>query len=1343
MLLREDLPVSRVKAISLLLLLLFCADSSGQISRRVSDLFWRTPKKKSASGLTRTEWLSRKQKQKQLEQASRRTAESESSTTASPLSSKASRKPKLKASSPIDSDSTRVVKPSKQAQTSTSKRPSTLESAARKSIERPPASKSIDAAPNENPSTAGRDELTTDRDEATVGHVAKQRDDNSKEVHRKPNNDIANRIAAIEEDAAQTPALPKSSENESSQETKYIGLEAIVPPELADSIKHSNGDDTRVASPNTNEPKELSSRELHREDSVELTEVPDGKPDPIEVPVARPKRLVLEPVEVPVRKATVRPELARESDSPSNPLRRSHESASGLLESPQGVSSASPHGTHVSASVETRVARLYFYRDTQRVVELINSQPSLGIASETAANGEVIVDLPPPFANVTASMIGQGLIHLRGPLKDINIVRRAIAQIDAPIGQTHIGVHTLQIYGERGDRMDVVAERVHQHLHLSRFLTMRSADLFRQAVYRVVMRTVKKSTGRSTLQPGCDSCYLNEFFGNNFTDELFSLDSTWITGNRLLSLHSVQKTSLASALMITALAKSEKQQEILNEFEAMVQNHLPAAEDHFIKERVVRCRRSVHRGQKSFHKGCQFCADHIRLASRVRFDSLRAFLDDQICLDQNDVLTPVQREFLRLAAIDQRRLVTKLEYNQSVTERTAIEERIGDLEIQDQVALRKERNAKQLFDNQLKNDFALRQKARLSLGKLAVAMKEARNLAEMTRSELQCLDKLPISLRSSEGQSAIWQLDDLQVAARYDAGTDAISYFHRDGQTNLSANGEVNRFFWSAVDAYQNLFDNEIRKYRFAEVRGQKSRAQRILADFQQLRVGEARDPAGYPTNVRKLAHLHASMDHLTQRLIAYSLLVESESQGAIDALDSTGELDELNRWVEMKASINRRIQTGTKESTWANEATAAINILVRELGEVEAANRNAQLTRWPIARKRDLDKVIEQLEDRHIQLLDELRARTTNIDSHIKRIAMALEDDFNRQFYQPTFHCLRDASPYGDVTFGQVETTAVIANNRELAGVSPTATLAFDHAADAGLVTEQISHASPQRFGDAATDTESELFESIFLDERGTSPIATKLVGPEDQSFRNAVGGVAFASPNSACVHCGDAGDGSTVDVALYQFETGTGYVVRPVILPDAQAVSFEFDYVCTTEVRDHEPTAEVTKSQLKQRSIDTNVHLQNYELRPISSYEVALRPAKSSSRAPLLSKIPLAGSLFRPQHPREPSLQKNLVYGQAAIYPSLFDLLDLRWAVELSHSDSLRLPIGSHLLETRVDDFSGGVSDAQDRVLQRRGHLDEVEVLASQETPVRAAPPVPSGMSAEIASTAGAHTE
>ncbi|MCA9018936.1 MAG: hypothetical protein KDA74_02255, partial [Planctomycetaceae bacterium] len=90
-----------------------------------------------------------------------------------------------------------------------------------------------------------------------------------------------------------------------------------------------------------------------------------------------------------------------------------------------------------------------------------------------------------PVEQVSLSVIGTGLIQLRGPLKGVNEVRTMINQIDAPVGQVRITLHTVQINGEHADRMEKVAMQIQRYIDHSRFLTMQSAQMLRNSIVKI------------------------------------------------------------------------------------------------------------------------------------------------------------------------------------------------------------------------------------------------------------------------------------------------------------------------------------------------------------------------------------------------------------------------------------------------------------------------------------------------------------------------------------------------------------------------------------------------------------------------------------------------------------------------------------------------------------------------------------------------------------------------------------------------------------------------------------------------------------------------------------------
>ena len=275
-----------------------------------------------------------------------------------------------------------------------------------------------------------------------------------------------------------------------------------------------------------------------------------------------------------------------------------------------------------------------------------------------------------PVLQCSIAVIGEGLIQIRGPVKGLNVIRTMINQIDAPVGQVRVGVHTVQVNGERVEKMDKVVLNIQRYLDHSRFLTTQSGQMLRKAVTTVASRKAQEVA--LTLAPGCtqadrDAKYLHCFFGKDFIDELKSLDSEFLkTGNKILSLHSMDSTSLSSALFLMSLAKNDIRAEILDEFQMQLGTKLPAAELEFYMAGMncpTRC---------EAHCDKAFCT----LAKNAKFVSFNGFFNSEVV--GTDTLSPLQREFIRLAQIFKARMVTELELKQRVMERSILEDRVGN-----------------------------------------------------------------------------------------------------------------------------------------------------------------------------------------------------------------------------------------------------------------------------------------------------------------------------------------------------------------------------------------------------------------------------------------------------------------------------------------------------------------------------------------------------------------------------------------------------------------------------------------------------------------------------------------
>ncbi len=323
----------------------------------------------------------------------------------------------------------------------------------------------------------------------------------------------------------------------------------------------------------------------------------------------------------------------------------------------------------------------------------------------------------------------------------------------------------------------------------------------------------------------------------------------------------------------------------------------------------------------------------------------------------------------------------------------------------------------------------------------------------------------------------------------------------------------------------------------------------------------------------------------------------------------------------------------------------------------------------------------------------------------------------------------MREASQFKRVEFGQTETTNVLANNREFAKVSPSATMEFDLPKRDILIEEGLDAALAiyNDVGALVNDPNLLALAKLKSGSSAASPPAGSLGG--FGSVRNVL--PTLQGSTSEQLLARSAGSGpefeSNVeklipDPAIYKFETGTGYEIRPVIAPDGQAVVFDFHYLYTTQVREPVRADEKHLGRVKQHFIDTDVQLSNFELREVSRYVVALKAERTAKGVPLLEDIPLVGALWRPLPSDEKSLQQNIIMAQATIFPTLFDLMGLRWAPAVSDLDPLRLSNREYLvrgrhkyLENRIYDYS---SARVDEFLRIPEDLRRADLYRSQES-------------------------
>ncbi len=300
-----------------------------------------------------------------------------------------------------------------------------------------------------------------------------------------------------------------------------------------------------------------------------------------------------------------------------------------------------------------------------------------------------------PVTQVTISVVGVSRLQLRGPIKGINKIRRMIHQIDSPVGQVKIGIHTVQVNGEHGDRMDVVYERINREIAHSRFLVNQFTREFQQAVAQVATE-VAMAVDQGYLPEGCppqlargddqstrDWRYVYSFFGTDFIDELRRMDSELInTDNKLLSLHSMDTISLAGALYVTSLADHPIRLRIVERFQQLIMTDLPEREVEYVKALT----QLTPKGHPLIRRMRMARILDNREAKRIYFNADRTYrFPNTITIFNNQLsgqgsLNPVQHATIRMAQVLKAQLVAEMEYQNIVLERSLLEMREDETE---------------------------------------------------------------------------------------------------------------------------------------------------------------------------------------------------------------------------------------------------------------------------------------------------------------------------------------------------------------------------------------------------------------------------------------------------------------------------------------------------------------------------------------------------------------------------------------------------------------------------------------------------------------------------------------
>ncbi|MFN6104731.1 MAG: hypothetical protein ACK5EA_09815 [Planctomycetaceae bacterium] len=847
-----------------------------------------------------------------------------------------------------------------------------------------------------------------------------------------------------------------------------------------------------------------------------------------------------------------------------------------------------------------------------------------------------------PVQQVSLSVIGEGVIQLRGPSKGINKIARLIHQIDTPVGQVKVGIQTVQINGEHGDRMEYVYERIDKHIAQARFLTNESMQLFRRAVQEVASE-VAQQIDEGFIPPDMDEwsadCarltganlhhwrYVNAFFGGDFIRELREMDSELLKhDNKLLSLHSMDTISLAGALYVTAVAKHSVRMMILDRFLGFVQSELPRKEVDYYRA-LTRIRHAdpcvnhilmEHFGQKHDLKDARRIWE--KALRTYQFSNFVGFFDMQLAGD--DTLNNVQHATIRMAQALKAQLVAELEFKNLVLEKSLLERKDGELA----------ERAKEIV--QLKME-AVKLQARNQ----EVFEQAAQNVRNGARQGLR-------TMSSGRGQGTVCLLPNYQGRV--------VEYLKKTlTPTRIEAIADEMVKYYAAMDL--SLLDPD---------------------SFADHSLDQFLERVGLPTV------MHESTVFGLQQKLNNNMSAMIESRRVVDQNQSVeteifllSDKDPKVITEELKVFRSRLVNLATDvpDLKLAADQVYSGGQKLKQIRErMIQLERDLESAQERVLAGRVLDEAIDETELKAVELLEATRAHVANVDNYLKRLAVALEDDVMAQFYNPAMMDVRRASRYWDVTLSQVENTTVLTNNRSFAKVSPTATMELDLPSREILLTEAV------RGGKAlATEYGNLLKDPTFLAAASISAGRPPLGLNSRQSFLQGIQDPIDGSYGNPRPEFGAALEGLIPDPAVYKFETGTGYEIRPVIQPDGHSIVYTFDYMYTTNVREPVRADEKHLGRVKRHFVHTDVQTSSYEMREVSRYNVALKASRTARGVPLLEDVPGVGLLFRPLPNQESSLQQNIIYGTSTIYPTLFDLMGLRWSpyAEDLHSQKLAL--------------------------------------------------------------------
>jgi hypothetical protein len=971
-------------------------------------------------------------------------------------------------------------------------------------------------------------------------------------------------------------------------------------------------------------------------------------------------------------------------------------------------------GDSAIESLKTQVATLEQSVATLRQTELIRDEQSQGLAAkeerarakqfrdevsaaETDPDTYVAgnINSLDPVTQVSISVIGEGLIELRGPIKGINKIRTLINQIDTPVGQIKIGIFTVQVNGEKGEKMEKVVGDAENHVDLSRFLVNQSLNSLRRCIQsEAAMIAEQCAQDSGHYQVDRDRRYLYTFFGRDFIDELYAIDSEFLkTENTVLSLHAMDTISMNRALFILALAKNDIRERIVTRFLESAKSELPDAEfdfrrsselkPHVTEKRLPPWNRTHLPVLNHYHKeDVIFEAVQRNALQRYHFRNFSSFFDTGF--NSPDTMNPMQREFIRLAQIFKARLVAEMEHKQRVLERGLIEDRSNNEKIRFELLQ------------------PLQQEA------IAIEAQIQRNRIASVTENSAALSLIQSTLQSISESVA-------QTEAFTNPNSEFGKLIAQLNETTMTSNGNVANANLVRLEHYYTQLLEETLNLRDA---GWVTEDVRAVASYTSVELTKVLTKLRRLTEIRDKTDSGEAIDIANDILLfkmetlKSALFEESNSDGTPGGLlvkrdrifRDWQRIDQL--FCEYRSLVESPATVATVTSIYhklknalSTLGSSCLSTQISQLIDrsynafVEDRSADARLayvrkiekeTRVDLDHRKLLNHLIDEQEEKFIELVEGTRSHIAVLDDYLKRLSIALEDDFKVQFYDPAFVRVRESARSRAVTLGEVERTTILTNNRDFAKVDPQATMEFD-LPKRQIAIKEAFDAARALVEDSGALMNDPTFLSAFQMMGGSKQGQTMKSLLPTQSSVNEQRDMGYADPLQPSGVPGSALQSLVPEPSVFKLETGTGFQIRPVMQPDGDSVVYDFDYMYTTNIREPVRADEKHIGRVKRHFVHTAVQTANFEIREVSRYQVALKLARTSQGVPLLQDIPVVGAAFRPAPSDESSIQQNIIFGQTNVYPTLYDLMGLRWAQQVVDLDHGSLLEAEHVIRGR----------------------------------------------------------